>query len=97
MSLNIVLIEVATGQNRNSPGAEKSRLQIVRWRAFAFADRRDVAFRSRVKCRTGATEERKITAERCVLESRCFAQRALQLLAETRARWPYRDIALLER
>ena len=86
MSIDIVLIEIAAGENRNSPGPEKSRCQIVRWRAFAFADRRDVAFRSRVKCRTGATEEREITAERGVLESRRFAQRVLQSLPETRAR-----------
>jgi hypothetical protein len=68
------------------PCAEESGRQVVRWRALAFAYRRNVTLGPRVKHPADATDERKIAAKRDVLESGCFAQCVVQLLTETRAR-----------
>src|SRR5262249_53590904 len=65
----ILLVEVTPGQQRNAESVEPSRHEIIRWRAFAFRDRRNVTFCFRVKGRTGAASERKTGTEHCVLKS----------------------------
>ena len=48
--------------------SKPSRRDVMRWRAFALCDRRNVAFAPRVKSRAAAIEKRKIAADDRVLK-----------------------------
>ena len=53
---DVLLVEIAAGQERNAQSAEPSRHDVIGGRAFAFRDGRNIAFRARVERRAGATE-----------------------------------------
>ena len=82
---HVLLVEIATGQERDAQGPEPSRRDVVGGRAFALRDGRNVAIRARVERRAAAIEERKPAADRRFLHTGRGAQGARHLLGETRA------------
>src|SRR4030095_5312841 len=82
----VVLIEVAPGDNRNAPGLEVSRHRIVGGRNGTLRHRRHMALRTSVESGTVPAGQREIAAHSHAFETRDRAQRLLRPLREARAR-----------
>ena len=93
---HVVFVKVAARQNRNAPGLEISRRDIVRRRGRALRDGQHVALRPGVKCLVPA-RQRKIAADRRALESGNGFQRLVDLIAKTGARGEIRILRRRQR
>src|SRR5438445_13608097 len=93
MISGIVLIEIASCQNRNAPSLEITRRNVVDRGRRSLVHRQDFAVSARIKRRISAAgPQGNITAEGNILKTRNRSQRSKQMLYKT---LPRLDIRVL--
>ena len=80
----VLLVEIATGEERDAQGPDPSRCDVIGRRAFPLRYGRNVTVCARVERCTAAIEKREPAADRRLLHSGRCAQSARHLFGETR-------------
>src|SRR5262249_18998768 len=93
---DVMLIKIAAGNQRNSPGTKKSRCNVVRGSVRSFRDGRDRPIGARVEGRAQTTNEREIATGGDRFKPRNRAQSVSGLVGETGAHGLVRIAGLRE-